>query len=182
MEKNHHLKASWKEGGAGRFTEKNAEYLSFFKQAFPEFSGSILEVGPGTGKFAKLLLETYDISRYTILDVERNLEHPQSTLSSFCNVEYVPSFQYEDVLEDSFDLLIAVQCLSETPQYYRSDLLENVKCGSCFIIDGNPSDEEFTNLIKRFKSFFPVTGEIPTTFYGGNTQKVHIGTQRLFTT
>jgi len=49
------------------------QYLHLFDKHFKDFSGTILEIGPGTGYLCKHIVDSCDV-KYTILDVEKNID------------------------------------------------------------------------------------------------------------
>ena len=50
-----------------QYCGNNDQYLSLFDKHFKEFSGTILEIGPGTGYLCKHIINCYDVE-YSILD------------------------------------------------------------------------------------------------------------------
>ena len=136
-----HTTAMWSEGGKGHYTKLDDMYESFFKRMLPEFSGgTVLEVGPGVGEFARRMLTTYDIPDYTILDLEDNINDSKAYLQG-CDLQanYVISQDYESLFNKELALFVSNVCLPEVPRYYRVNLLENVlpKCEYAFVIGGN---------------------------------------------
>ena len=157
MQKNHHLKETWKENKAskvaGCFTRQESEYQKLFKHSFGNGSykiGRVLEIGAGTGDFAAYLLDNHLISSYTILDIERSMGALKHRLEGYENVEFIYSFEYEKIFEKEYDLLVSIQCLSETPPYYSDNIFSNIKVSNTFIIDGNPDMLEFDKRLLEF--------------------------------
>ena len=173
--KNHHLKDIWQDDGFGHFTNQEPLYISYFDELFYDFSGSVLEVGPGTGKFAHWLLSNKSISNYTILDIEKNIHHSKETLNEFDYVDYICSHDYDQVFEKEYDMIISIQCLSETPEYYYKSILNNVKASSCFILDGAKDDNTLIHSLEEFVNSFDNNQIITTDMYGKRTQRVYAG-------
>tara|TARA_R110002110_G_scaffold128295_4_gene307906 strand:+ start:7537 stop:8151 length:615 start_codon:yes stop_codon:yes gene_type:complete len=125
------------------------EFLNLWKMHFSEFSGKVLEIGAGTGFLARNILEKNKNIDYTILDIERHFPYIQETLSAFEDVEYVKSSEYEKIFDENWDLLVTTNCLSETPRYYYTDILNNLNTKACFIVDysGDPNDPHFDKTI-----------------------------------
>ena len=155
-----HLKKTWSEQNApvsaytaaSVYTEVGGdpEYVSLFGKHYADFSGKILEIGAGTGWFAKQILSDYDNIDYTILDIEKNIPSVKKTLVDFQDVKYVTSGEYRKIFSEEWDLLIETHTLSETPRYYYTDILNNLSVKSCFVIDygGDPNDPDFDKSIK----------------------------------
>lgn len=151
----HHLKKTWANHNrnvsymtaASVFVEDGGdmEYVKIFEEHFPQFSGKILEIGAGTGFFAKKILKSCKDVDYTILDIEKNMPYVKKMLSEFSNVNYITSDKYKEALKGEYDLFIETHCLSETPRYYYLDILENLSTKSCLVIDygGDPNDPGF---------------------------------------
>ena len=153
------LKNTWinQTGHISLYSGPDPEYKNLFQKYYNNFSGKILEIGAGTGYFAKYLLENYSVSEYTILDISRNISELQNNyLKDFKNIEYIDSEKYEQIFEQKYDLLIATHCLSETPRYYYSDILEKVKVDNCLIIDEStdPNDLKFNEIVSEWAAIF----------------------------
>ena len=160
--KNEHIKEMWKRQlrpvstyTAAAVLGEDAgeiEHINLFNKYFKGFSGKILEIGPGTGWLAKQILSNYDNVEYTVLDIERYIPTVQRNLISYRrNVSYIKSSEYEKIFNNKYDLLIATNCLSETPKYYYTDILNNLSVQSCFIIDyGGPDEPEFDRIINEW--------------------------------
>jgi len=167
--KNHHLKETWALqfngehlAQAGHFTKQEGEYIKFFKKYLchappPQGCkiGRVLEIGPGNGNFARYLLDHHAISSYTILDLERHMVPLKHRLKQYHQVDYISSFEYEKIFEKEYDLLIAIQCLSETPAYYADNIFNNIKAAKTFILDGNPSMPGYDNRLLEFTQTYP---------------------------
>jgi SAM-dependent MidA family methyltransferase len=134
------------------------EYVRIFNTHYNNFEGKILEIGAGTGWFAKQILTSCPNVEYTVLDIKRNIEDTiKHTLSSFPNVRYITSAEYEEALADTYDLFIATHCLSETPRYYYTDVLAKLKTKNCLVIDygGDPNDPGFNATLEEWYTQFP---------------------------
>ena len=115
-------------------------------------------MGAGDGFFARHILTTYPEVDYTILDIKFNIETVlKKNLAEFSNVRFVNSADYEEVFGKDYDLFIETHCLSETPRYYYTRLLENVSPKACFVIDyaGDPSDPGFDETLTTWFKQFP---------------------------
>lgn len=171
----HYLSKTWEVGGNGCFTEQNERYINLFEEHLGDFSGSILEIGPGTSKFAKYILETRPVTNYTILDIERHLSISKKLLSEFSNVNFVASYEYEKVFENSYDLMISIQCLSETPLYFSKNIYDNIKCKSSFILDGKDECPHYNKMLQEFSGSFPSITVVQTDMYHSDSQKLYFG-------
>ena len=159
----------------GCFTDQNFVYTTMFNRLSPlclpnDRKLRVLEIGPGWGKFAKSLIEQQDlqIEKYTILDAAGSISHAKTTLSNFGDkIDFFVAEDYLELIDTHFDLIISIQCLSETPQEYSSFILENFKYDNIFVIDeGNKPGGSFTeyfcnfwmsNVSKRTISNFVIT-------------------------
>ena len=132
------ISSLWKDGGGGHYSHEEPMYMEFLQKLLPNFKGGkVLEIGPGSGLFAEMLIESYDITDYTVLDLEKNIFHSVSRLiNKKINLDYVFSQNYKDLFDRKFDILISNVVIPETPKEYREDLLNNVipNCNSAFII------------------------------------------------
>mgnify|MGYP003642858460 CR=1 FL=1 len=125
-------KQSW--NGQGTTVNGDAEYLNIWNENFKDFSGNILEIGAGTGFLANHILETNKNINYTILDIESHFASLKNKLSSY-DIDYISSQNYKNIFKQDWDLLIAIHCLSETPQHYYTDIYENLSIKKFFVID-----------------------------------------------
>jgi 16S rRNA G1207 methylase RsmC len=119
MEK--YIEDLWKNGGS--YTHREDLYLKHLKQQLPDFNGGVvLEVGPGSGKFASELIKQYPITKYYILDLEKNINDSVTFLKDV-EVEVVPimSQNYKELFNINFDLIVSNVCIPETPKAYRED-------------------------------------------------------------
>lgn len=158
-----HVTRMWAPGGVGHYSNRESMYLRRFHELLPEFEGgSVLEVGPGTGLFAKMMMDLYSITDYTILDLESQIEDSQKTLSGY-GCEFVVSQDYETLFGKTFDLFISNVCLPETPEYYRDALCRGVfpGCATAFVIGGDPkSGGSYNAWVRRvFKDSYPEVSE-----------------------
>lgn len=117
--------------------EGDPENINVFKDQFPNFSGKILEIGAGTGYLARDILNEYKDVEYSILDLENHFPVIKNTLKGYPHVKYIPSRIYEKIFDHDWDMLVSTHCLSETPDYYYSNIFQNIKVKECFIIEGN---------------------------------------------
>lgn len=155
----------WGPKGRGRYTKREGMYLKFFRMMLPEFcGGSALEVGPGTGQFALLMHEQFEITEYTVLDLETNIEDSVSLLQSHNRiVKGVLSQDYKSLFSQKFDLFVSNVCLPETPEAYCHDLVESMlpNCNRAFVIGGDGGS--YDEWIKRaFHSCYSVVTIQPT--------------------
>lgn len=120
----------WENNGEGHYTRRESMYLEFLEKLLPKFSGGkVLEIGPGTGEFAKILINKFNITEYTVLDLEKNVfDSVNNVKKSGLDIElsYVFSQNYKTLLGEKFDLIVSNICIPETPKDYREDLLNNI--------------------------------------------------------
>ena len=166
-DKEHHLKPTWAKftghvktaTAAALFGDDGGdeEYLSLIDEFYPTVSGKVLEIGAGTGFLAKKILEKNENVEYTVLDIEKNIPYVQSMLKDFPDVQYISSKNYKDIFSQEWDLLIETHCLSETPIYYYTDILNNISTKACFVIDygGDPNDPDFDTTLNNWFEKFP---------------------------
>lgn len=164
-----HIIRMWSDGGYGHYTKKESMYMDFLERMLPEFKGgSVLEVGPGTGQFAKMMFARFDISSYTVLDLEENISDSQMLLTEAgLECDAVVSQDYESLFDKQFDLFVSNVCLPETPDYYRVNLCSNVlpRCNFAFIIGGDDKNEAdgYGKWIRDlFNCTFSQVAELPT--------------------
>jgi len=140
-----HVTHQWAEGGRGHYTKQEDLYMRLLAEMLPEFKkGSVLEIGPGTGEFARRMFETYDITEYSILDLESHIDDSRRLLDSHnLKANYVFSQNYLQLADSDFTLFVSNVCLPEVPEYYRQDLVDKIfpHCEMAFVIGGN----EFSN-------------------------------------
>ena len=145
VDRDKHITYQWSEGGAGHYTKQEDMYLDHFERMLPSFKGgSVLEVGPGTGEFAKRMFGKYKICEYNILDLERNIYDSRRFLDSYnIKANYVFSQDYENLFDTDITLFVSNICLPEVPEYYCHNLVENMFLRSeyAFVTGGN----EFSN-------------------------------------
>ena len=113
------------------------EYLRLFDKHFKGFSGTILEIGPGTGYLCKHIINSYNV-QYTLLETEKNINVLKQTYlkeEQYNDIAYITSREYEKIFLKEYDLLISTFCLPETPEYYWRDILDKIKVNNCFMID-----------------------------------------------
>lgn len=111
---------------------------------------NVLEVGAGFGNFCRLMHNKCNINNYTILDTPSMIRFSSSFLNHHnikCN--FITSENYENVFNLKFDLFVSNICISETPEEYRENLLENVfpNCKNLYMIDG--CKEEYNIWLKN---------------------------------
>lgn len=137
-----HITRLWSKGGYGHYTKREDMYFEFLNRLLPQFvGGSVLEVGPGTGRFAEMMMERFEISSYAILDIETQIGDSMKRLAGkMC--EFVVSQDYQSLFGRSFDLFVSNICLPETPGYYRDALAKGVfpNCEAAFVIGGDAKD------------------------------------------
>lgn len=121
---------TWATGGDGHYTHQEDMYMRFLNELLPNFKGgSVLEIGPGTGEFAKRLIKNFDITEYRVLDLEQNIQDSINNVhDAKLGIEVTPvlSSCYSDTFDTPFDLVVSNVCIPETPKNYRESLLNNV--------------------------------------------------------
>tara|TARA_R100000005_G_scaffold94890_2_gene74307 strand:- start:183 stop:722 length:540 start_codon:yes stop_codon:yes gene_type:complete len=171
----HHLTSTWVDGGCGTFTRQESRYIKLLEEHLVDFGGSVLEIGPGTGDFAKHILNNYNITNYTILDIEKHLPITKKLLKDFKNVDYLASYEYERVFDKSYDLFISIQCLSETPLDYSEKIYQKIDCKNSFILDGKEVCAKYNDMLLDFCKSFKNSVVVPTDMYNSDTQKLYFG-------
>jgi len=134
--------------------DKEYKILSFFKEMVKFDGGSVLEVGPGRGKFANLLFENYPITSYTVLDLKKNFVDSEELLGN--KAIYVESKDYEQVWNKPYDLFVSTFVISETPLYYKDNIYEHIipNCKTVFIVDGDINHDFNNEMIKMMQKNF----------------------------
>ena len=153
-----HISYIWGNEGNGHYTHREDLYFSHLKDMLPEFKGGrVIEVGPGTGKYGVMLHNNFDIESYTIVDIEKNIKDSKATFANNnLGGEFVNAQDFETLFGREFDIFISNVCLSETPDYYRDDLLNNIlpNCKYVMIIDGDGYKLEYNdwlgNTVKKY--------------------------------
>lgn len=147
-----HITDIWGEKGTGYYSKQEDMYFAFFKKMSEFKGGKVLEIGPGTGKFANLLIDNYDVTEYTIIDLKKNMGDSQRRFKEM-NREgiFIESKDYKQVFNNRYDLFVANNVISEVPKYYREDILNNVLmyCQNLFVIDGDRHQEGFNDWLKN---------------------------------
>jgi len=154
VDNNKHITFRWSAEGTGHYTKQENMYMKFLKHMLPKFNGgSILEVGPGTGEFARRMFDQYSITEYNILDLENNIGDSQKFLESYnIKANYIFSQNYEKLFNLKQSLFVSNVCLPEIPEDYCKNLIENIfpNCERAFVIGGNT----FSNYNEWIKSVF----------------------------
>ena len=143
--------------GKGHYTNREKMYMDYFEKFIPNFKGKkVLEIGPGNGKFAHLMIEKYKIKEYEILDLESNIFDSVNYINSLnlkTDFKYTFAQNYENLLKERYDLIVSNICIPETPKEYRENLLNNLipNCRNSMIIGqlvGSwVKDDEYKNWI-----------------------------------
>ncbi len=114
----------------GHYTKRDSMYMEFLDKMLPEFNGGrILEIGPGTGEFAKMIIKNYNVEKYRVLDLEKNISDSVNYIKKEnlgITLDYTFSQNYKDLFDEEFDLIVSNICIPETPKEYREDLLNNI--------------------------------------------------------
>jgi 16S rRNA A1518/A1519 N6-dimethyltransferase RsmA/KsgA/DIM1 with predicted DNA glycosylase/AP lyase activity len=157
-----HITVHWGSGTGHKGNKNPATYsigkeykiLDFFKEMVKFEGGTVLEVGPGRGKFANLLFENYPITSYTVVDLKKNFADSEELLKD--RAIYVESKDYEQVWNKPYDLFVSTFVISETPFYYKDNIYEHVipNCKTVFIIDGDANHDFNNELIKMMQKNF----------------------------
>tara|TARA_R110000796_G_scaffold62056_1_gene143341 strand:+ start:63 stop:659 length:597 start_codon:yes stop_codon:yes gene_type:complete len=156
------VKPIWKNSSTpyGKISETgDQEYVNLWVEHFADFNGKILEIGAGNGFLAHNILQRNSNVDYYILDLEEHFKEIQHKLKDYPNVSFIKSSEYKKIFEQDWDLIVETHCLSETPQYYYTDILENLSVKNCFVIDyGNASEDPVfqPTLDKWFDETFSV--------------------------
>ena len=133
------LSDTWSKQGdtpVSYFCADQWQYLYFFDKHFSNFSGKILEIGPGTGYLCKHIINSCPGAEYTILDIKKNiyeLKNKYISKEQADSISFIDSSNYKEIFKEKYDLLISTFCLPETPEYYWKDILDNIKVDNCFI-------------------------------------------------
>lgn len=127
-----------------------------FENYYKDEPIDILEIGAGYGNFCKLLHESklFNISSYTILDNKGMLACSKRYLDfNKISAQFISAENYFDAINKKYDLVISIQCLSETPKEYRETILTKLvdQKVDLFLIDGDKNNPEvfafYKNLI-----------------------------------
>ena len=108
----------------------------FIKDAEIKEGDNVLEIGGGIGLLCEEFKKQKEVN-YSLLDTPSMLRIAKKHLSD----RDVKCDFYEELPDKKFDLLIAINCLSEMPREYVEYLLGNAKCKSAAIIDGDPQGD-----------------------------------------
>ena len=169
----------WKMDGGGHYTNQDDMYFQYLRKLLPNFiGGDVLEMGPGTGVFALKVINEYNLTKYNVLDLEKNIQDSINflKLKGFGNVEYYYSQEYEKLFDRKFDLFVANIVVPETPKDYRENLLNHIipNCRNAMIISqinpDNGYEEWIINLFNNnfddvkkeltpYKNCYALTGE-----------------------
>lgn len=117
----------------------------------------ILEIGAGTGGFAKkLLTERFGISDYVIIDHPSMLRFAKENLKKFPQVKYVSVSEIENINAKEFDCFISIHCLTETPIEYQEYVYDKLfpLCKKIIIIDGETNMEFNIRLEEYLNVYF----------------------------
>lgn len=134
--------------------DKEHGLLAYFKKMVKFNGGTVLEVGPGRGKFANLLFENYPITSYTVVDLKKNFADSEGLLGG--RATYIESKDYEQVWNKPFDLFVSTFVISETPFYYKDNIYEHVipNCKTVFLVDGDANNDFNNEMIKMMQKNF----------------------------
>jgi len=159
VDKDKHITQLWGDNGRGHYTHQEDMYMRLFKEMLPEFKGGeVLEVGPGDGRFAKMMFDEFKIGEYGILDLEKNFHSSIWLLTIAKTCFFVASQDYESLFDLPFDLFVSNVCLPETPEYYWKSIVKNIlpNCKNAFIIggDASPSNCYNTHIVEEFDRIF----------------------------
>lgn len=120
----------WEDKGYGHYTHQEPMYMEYFTSFFPNFSGKkVIEIGPGTGLFAQMLIDKYKIKEYTLLDIKKNINDSMSNLQSQnpkIIFHPITSNSFRNTFNKKYDLIVSNICIPETPKEYREELLNNI--------------------------------------------------------
>lgn len=119
----------WIKNGGGVYSKQENIYIDHLNRQIPHFSGgSVLEIGPGSGEFAKRLINQFSITDYTLLDLSENIMDSFNHIKN--QTQVIPHLCYaenhKDLFDQHFDLLVSNVCIPETPKEYRESLLNNL--------------------------------------------------------
>ena len=138
------------------FTNRNHMYLQHVLKIKTDLrNGSVIEIGPGNGKFACLLSKKYQIKNYTLLDLKKVIHHSESRMKKYLpevSTKTIFAEEYSKSFVEKYDCLISNVCIPETPKEYRRELLNNLipNCKSAMIIGQlQETGKEYTKWIKN---------------------------------
>ena len=146
--------------------------LCFLTQISQIFLVLLLKLVPEPVFLAKHIIDNYSIKSYTILDIERNISELKGSYLSdekYSEISFITSGEYEKIFDKNYDLFVATQSLSETPDYYYCDIFNKISAENCFIVDegtgpahvfNSNSPISFNNTLSEWhsKSFVNVEG------------------------
>lgn len=151
-----HITVIWNSQKYASYTLKTSERVKQIFDLFQKMShfkgGTVLEVGPGEGRLADMILNHYSVESYTVLDLKKNFKDSEPLLKG--KVRYVESKDYEQIWHKRYDLFVSTFCISETPNYYKDNLYAHVlpNCDNAFIVDGDTNSKR--------PGFFDFEGEL----------------------
>jgi len=122
---------------------RTKEFLKRFKDLK---NLKILELGGGAGNFGTRLLNNPEINikTYTFADHQRTLSFISDKTLKDLRVKTVRAHQIEKLRINKFDVVVSINCLSETTTIFREYLYKNIfpNCKNLFVIDGGKEFKE----------------------------------------
>jgi cyclopropane fatty-acyl-phospholipid synthase-like methyltransferase len=120
---------------------------------------TIIEFGCGYGGFCKEIKSRYDITNYTLVDHPLMLAIAKDYLKEQSNINMVSMFE-EEKIENNYDLLISLSCISEIPKEQQDIYFNDTfKCGnSVFIIEelvGKDKEGTYNLKLRNYIQSFP---------------------------
>lgn len=127
----------WESNGYGHYTKLDNMYMDMLSNLNVDNFSNVLEIGPGTGEFAKMVIGKYDPIEYYILDLPENIGDASKTLTETgINFFAIEANNHEYLFDKKYDLLVSNICIPETPKEYREKVLNNIipNCNNAMII------------------------------------------------
>ena len=145
-------------------------------------NANVLEMGAGFGNFCRCFNNKTKLGSYSILDTPSMLRFSKSFLQHHkISCEFISVENYRSLFGRKFDLFVSNICISETPEDYRNDVLDNIwpNCKKLFVIDGDGRPGSLFNdwLEVKVKNHFKkvIIEEMPYKKCRQKNQKLFIG-------
>lgn len=144
--------------GTGNWTNVADQFIKDFKI---EDGMNVLEIGGGIGLLCKEFKKQKDVN-YSLLDtpsmtrISKKYLGDQEVKCDFYTID-----EAEKLFDKKFDLIIAINCISEMPQEFTEYILKNIHTKNAATIDGDPYNLRFDEWLRStLESLFPSIIEV----------------------